>query len=128
MSVTEMNQKTTDLLRERFKDAILTVNEYRGELTIVVQKKQIVKIAEFLRDDETLKFDSIRDICGVDYYRPDDRYEVVYNLYSLTNNFRLRLKVRVAEEDPHVPTVTPVWEAANWPERETFDMYGLIFD
>jgi NADH-quinone oxidoreductase subunit C len=70
----------------------------------------------------------LRDVCGADYARPGERFEVVYNLYSLKHNRRLRLKVRVDEEDCRVPSVTPVWAAANWYERETFDMFGITFD
>ena len=115
-------------LKTRFGDSLLIVNEYRGELTLVVRKSDIVSICLFLRDDEELAFDSLRDLCGVDYSRPDDRFEVVYNLYSLRSNFRLRLKVRVEESDLHVPTITGVWSGANWLEREAYDMFGLIFD
>ena len=121
-----MKEQLLNSLKSQFSGSILTVNEYRGELTVVVKKEDIVKVCQFLRDNES--FDSLRDICGADYYRPDDRFEVVYNLYSLKNNFRLRLKIRVNENDLHVPTVTNVWPAANWYERETFDMYGIIFD
>lgn len=115
-------------LNAQFPSSVEHVNEYRGELTIVVKKKGIASICSLLRDDQELCFDSLRDICGTDYYRPDDRFEVVYNLYSLQKNSRLRIKVRVDEKDLHVPTVTGVWKAANWAERETYDMYGIVFD
>ena len=67
------------------------------------------------------------DVCGVDMYRPEGRFEVVYNLYSLTNKKYVRLKVLVDEEDLPVPTVTGVWPGANWHERETYDMFGIVF-
>ena len=121
-----------DLLREKlqsgFKDSIDSVNEFRGELTVVVRKHDIVRISKFLRDDPSFQFDSLRDVCGADYYRPDNRYEVVYNLFSLKNKSRLRLKVTVDESDMHVPSVVDLWSAANWAEREAYDMYGIIFD
>ena len=117
-----------DKLQSKFKDSIESVNEFRDELTTVVKKQDIVRICQFLRDDETLKFDSLRDLCGADYYRPHERYEVVYNLYSLKNKFRIRLKVKVDENDSHVPSVVSVWSTANWAEREAYDMYGIIFD
>jgi len=123
-----MKERILEKLTTHFKDSILSTNEYRGELTIVVKKEDIVRICQLLRDNEELCFDSLRDLCGVDYYRPEERFEVVYNLYSLKNNFRLRLKVRVDETDLHVPTVTGVWSTANWHEREAYDMYGIIFD
>lgn len=123
-----MNETIIGKLRSRFKDSILFSNEFRGELTVTVAKKQIAKICQFLRDDEALLFDSIRDICGADYCRPEDRFEVIYNLYSLVNKFRLRLKVRVDEHELSVPTVTGVWPGADWNERETFDMFGIRFE
>jgi NADH-quinone oxidoreductase subunit C len=102
--------------------------EYRDEFTVVLRKESIVECAKLLRDDPRFAFDSLRDVCGADYARPADRFEVVYNLYSLGHNRRLRLKVGVDEDDCRVPSVTPVWPAANWAERETFDMYGIRFD
>ncbi len=123
-----MMEKILDKLSSQFGGAIVSVNEYRGELTIVVAKSSINGVCRFLRDDDLSRFDSLRDLCGADYYRPDDRYEVVYNLYSLPGKRRLRLKVRVDEADLHVPSVTDVWETANWHERETYDMFGILFD
>ncbi|MBI3194253.1 MAG: NADH-quinone oxidoreductase subunit C [Ignavibacteriae bacterium] len=123
-----MNQRIIEKLKTHFADSIISVNEFREELTIVVKKNDIVKVCQFLRDDEELKFDSLRDVCGVDHYRPEERYEVVYNLYSLKNKFRIRLKVRVEENDIHVPSVTCVWESADWAEREAYDMFGILFD
>jgi NADH-quinone oxidoreductase subunit C len=115
-------------LTEKFGTAIQTVTEYRGETTVVVAKQEIAPVCLFLRDDADCRFDSIRDVCGADYYRPSDRYEVVYNLYSIARRDRLRVKVRVDESDLHVPTVTGVWSGANWAERETYDMFGIVFD
>ncbi len=123
-----MKTRLVESLTSRFGPAILAHNEYRGELTFIVEKKRIVDVCTFLRDDGELAFTSLRDVCGADYARPDERFEVVYNIYSLKNNFRLRLKVRVEESDLHVPSVTGVWPAADWAERETFDMYGIVFD
>ena len=122
----------SDLLRERltgkFGDAIQSITEYRAEVTVVAAKEQIVQICTFLRDEKEFLFDTIRDVSGTDYFRPADRYEVVYNIYSLPHKSRLRLKVRVDESDMHVPTVTGVWTGANWAERETYDMFGIQFD
>ena len=123
-----MKDLALEKLQSNCKDSIESVNEFRDELTVVVKKQDIVRICKFLRDDETLQFDSLRDVCGADYYRPDNRYEVVYNLFSLKNKYRLRLKVKVDENDLHVPSVVGVWSTANWHEREAYDMYGIIFD
>jgi NADH-quinone oxidoreductase subunit C len=123
-----MNKRIADKLKTHFAASIISVNEFREELTVVVKKNDIVKVCQFLRDDDELNFDSLRDVCGVDQYRPEGRYEVVYNLYSLKNKFRMRLKVSVEEDNLHVPSVTSVWQSADWAEREAYDMYGIIFD
>ncbi len=123
-----MNEQVLEKLRATFNDSIISVNEFRGELTIVVKKQDIVRICQFLRDDSELYFDSLRDVCGADYYRPDERYEVIYNLYSYKTLYRLRLKVRVDENELHVPSVASVWTTAEWAERETYDMFGITFD
>ncbi len=123
-----MNAHILEKLNEQCPGAVELANEYRGELTVVVKKSELVAVCRVLRTDPALQFDSIRDICGADYYRPDDRFEVVYNLYSIPQKVRLRLKVRVDESDLHVPTITGVWTGANWMERETYDMYGILFD
>ncbi len=123
-----MKEIILEKLNVQFSTAIESVNEYRGELTIIVKKPKIRDICFLLRDDPQLQFDSLRDVCGADYYRHDDRFEVIYNLYSIPNKFRLRLKVRMSESDIHVDSVVPVWSTADWEERETYDMFGIIFD
>lgn len=117
-----------DALRALVPDPVLSVGERLGEMTIVVRKESVVEVGRFLRDDPRFAFDSLRDVCGADYARPSERFEVVYNLYSIRHRKRLRLKVRVDEDDCRVPSVTAVWPAADWHERETFDMYGIRFD
>jgi len=123
-----MKEKLLNKLNAQFADSIESVNEFRNELTVFIRKDDIAKVCMFLRDDEELRFDSCRDVCGSDQNRKPDRFEVIYNLFSLKNKFRLRLKVRVEEEHPHVPTVTNVWPTANFEEREAYDMFGIIFD
>ena len=123
-----MKEKLLEKLKKNFSAAIEEIEEFRGELTLIVKKEEIVNICRFLRDDDELKFDSLRDICGADRYEADHRFEVVYNLYSLINKFRLRLKVRVDETEQHIQTVSKIWPAADFAEREAYDMFGIIFD
>ena len=123
-----MKDKLLDKLNTLFKDSIESVNEFRKELTIIIKKEDIAKVCQFLRDDEELRFDSLRDVCGADRFTPEKRFEVIYNLYSLKNNFRLRLKVQVETENPQIPTVTGVWPTANFEEREAYDMFGILFN
>ena len=123
-----MNSRIVERLNAFSRESIEGTDEFRGDLTVVVRRADIVRIATFLRDDPELSFDQIIDVIGVDMYRPEFRFEVVYVLYSLKNKQHLRLKVRVEEEHPAVPSVTGVWAGANWAEREAYDMVGITFD
>jgi NADH-quinone oxidoreductase subunit C len=97
-----------------------------GELSIDVLPGEIVRVMSFLRDDPACEFKILVDICGVDWPERAKRFAVVYHLLSLTGNMRLRVHVHVAENEA-VPSVVAVYPAANWFERETFDMYGIAF-
>jgi NADH-quinone oxidoreductase subunit C len=114
-------------LKAQFVDAVQEVVEAHGELTVVVSRAQIAEICQVLKDDPDLRFDMLMDMAGVDYLGREPRFEVVYHLYSVPHNRRLRLKVRVPEGDLVVPTVSAVWSTANWHEREAFDMLGIHF-
>ncbi|MDQ7019828.1 MAG: NADH-quinone oxidoreductase subunit C [Robiginitomaculum sp.] len=96
------------------------------ELTLNAHAEQIVKILTFLRDDSQCRFETLIDICGVDYPGRARRFDVVYHLLSMRENRRLRIKVKV-EEGGTVPSVVDVYPAANWNEREAFDMFGILF-
>ncbi len=122
-----MNERIIERLKEQFPQSIETTNEFRNDLTVQVKKTDIVRVCTFLRDDSELSFDMVIDVCGVDMYRPEGRFEVIYNLYSLKNKKYVRLKVLVDEENPVVDTVSAVWSGANWHERETYDMFGIKF-
>jgi NADH-quinone oxidoreductase subunit C len=100
-----------------------------GEITIVVPREHIVTACSFLKTWPESRFDFLSDICGADRGAEEDpRFEVNYHLFSTTLHHRLRLKVVLSEDDPHVPTVTGVWRTANWHERETFDLFGVVFN
>jgi NADH-quinone oxidoreductase subunit C len=122
-----VNERIAEVLRQKFPEGILGTDEFRGDLTVRVRKEDIVAACLFLRDDPECAFDMLIDLCGVDMYRPEARFEVVYHLYSLRSKRYLRLKVGVEENDAVVDTVTSVWPGANWHERETFDMIGVKF-
>jgi NADH-quinone oxidoreductase subunit C len=106
-----------------------------GELTIVVAAADYLAVATMLRDDPALAFEQLIDLCGVDYSGYGNgsyegpRYAVASHLLSLTHNWRLRLRVFAPDDElPVVPTLTDVWSAANWFEREAFDLYGILFE
>ncbi len=122
-----MNDRIVEKLKGFSAASILRTEEFRGDLTVTVARDDIVRVGEFVKGDPDLAFDMVIDILGVDTYRPEGRFEVVYVLYSLKHKKYLRLKVRVEEDDAVVPSVTAVWAGANWPERETYDMFGITF-
>jgi NADH-quinone oxidoreductase subunit C len=122
-----MNELILRKLKEQMPGSITGHTEFRNDLSVNVRKADIVKVCGFLKTDPELAFDMVIDILGVDMYRPEERFEVVYNLYSIKNKKYLRLKVAVDESDCVVPTVSGVWSGANWHERETFDMMGVKF-
>jgi NADH-quinone oxidoreductase subunit C len=123
-----MNDVIIQKLKTEFPDSIESTTVFRNDLTIQVKREDIVKVSGFLKNDPALSFDMVVDLCGVDMYRPEGRFEVIYNLYSLKNKKYVRLKVLVDEEDPVVDTVGTVWSGAGWHERETYDMFGIKFE
>ena len=105
------------------------INSYEfllGELCLYIEGANIVSTLKFLRDDVNCKFKQLVDVCGVDFPDRDPRFEIVYNLLSLNNNNRIRLKVRTNDDTP-VPTATEVFSSANWWEREVWDLFGIYF-
>ncbi|GAB4119378.1 MAG: NADH-quinone oxidoreductase subunit C [Rhodothalassiaceae bacterium] len=99
----------------------------RDELTVHARADRIAKVLTFLRDDGDCRFTTLVDICGVDWPEREKRFDVVYHLLSMHLNQRIRVKVETDEKTP-VPTVTGVYSAANWFERELWDMYGVLVD
>jgi len=116
-------------LQREHPEWIVEAIEALGEVTVVVPASHIVDVCAELKTGAESKFDFLADICGADRgVEEEPRFEVNYHLFSTTKHHRLRLKVLLNEEDAHVPTVTGVWRTANWHERETFDLIGVIFD
>jgi NADH-quinone oxidoreductase subunit C len=111
-----------------FGDAVSTVVVDRGELTFHVRREHLVGLCRTLRDDPALRFELCSSVSGVDYLGTPTRLHAVYHLTSMTYRRLLRLEVSVTAEDPHVPSVTQVYPTADWHERETWDMYGIVFD
>lgn len=114
-------------LQERFPTSILEVKTFRDEVSFVVQKKDIFEICKFLYSDPDLQYQMLTDLCGVDYFPETPRFEVVYLLYSMKNQQRLRLKIRVGDSES-VLSVESIWKAANWLEREVYDLFGIPFE
>lgn len=121
-----MKTEIITAIKTQFEGVILTHTTYAGEDTFLVPTAQLVAFATALK--ETYNFDGLIDMTAVDRFTEEERFEVSYNVVSFSKGMRLRFKTRVEEENPHVPTVTHLWGAAHWLEREAFDMMGIIFD
>jgi len=119
-----------DLLA-RVRDAggehVLETHEHVGDATVVIDREAALAVFEALRDSSELAFNFLMDVTAVDYLGRNPRFEVVYHLYSMTHNQRLRVKIRVLEQDAWVHSLVGLWKSANWLEREAWDMFGIRF-
>jgi NADH-quinone oxidoreductase subunit C len=114
-------------LKERFGDSILSLVEACGEETIVIDRDRALEILTALRDEPGFEFDFLTDLSAVDWLERKPRYEVVYHLNSIKRAHRLRVKVGVDGAEPWAHSVIDLWKAADWMERECFDMFGITF-
>ncbi|NNG17991.1 NADH-quinone oxidoreductase subunit C [Naumannella sp. ID2617S] len=121
--------EVVDRIAELVPNSVREVVVHRGELTLYVEPELLPALARALRDDARLRFEHCASVSGV-HYPADTGNELhaVYHLQSLTHNRRLRLEASCSEQHPHLPSVVPTYPAADWHERETWDMFGLIFD
>lgn len=125
--MTEKLHAYVEKLKKKNEAWVTGVVEGHGEVTVMVPRESIVDVCAFLKDKHD--FDMLADLCGADRGPEEDpRFEVNYHLFSTIHYNRLRLKVVLSEDDAHVASVTPLWRTANWHERETFDLVGVIFD
>lgn len=115
-------------LTEHFGEDAFRVAEHRGELSVSIPRERLVEFVRFLKEEPTLGFNFLKDVCAVDWNRRRERFELIYNLWSIGQNIRLRVKCFTEEKSPHVDSLTGLYPAANWYERETYDMHGIIFD
>jgi NADH-quinone oxidoreductase subunit C/D len=120
---------TQTKLAQQFPQALVAQHADHGDATVVVRREAWGQVAQFLRDDPALHYSFLMDLTAVDYLTMGrmPRYEVVAHLYSLLHNQRLRLKAQVPDNDPRIDSLMPVWEGANWFEREVYDMFGITF-
>src|SRR6185369_14183237 len=123
---TASDEGVIDAATKALGDALLGVKEHVGEITLTVKRDEIVNVLKKLRDTAGLEYQQLMEMAGVDYPDRAERFEVVYQLLSLTRNRRLRVKVSTDEATP-VPSVTALWPVAGWLEREVYDMYGVTF-
>lgn len=129
-----MAQKVLDALKKKFGDAVLDTSGAYGDETAVVKREKLVEIATFLRDDDAMKLDAPVFVTCIDLLDsgidPDKepRFEVCYQLRSMKHRHRVRLKIRLPESAPKLPSLSGLWPGFDWQERETYDMYGIQFE
>lgn len=124
--MTEQLTMVGDHIAQAFPQDVTRTQIAHGELAIEARRDAVTRVLAFLRDDPKCLFKILIDVCGVDYPEREERFDVVYNLLSVKNNQRIRLKVRASEETP-VPSATSIFSSASWFERETWDLYGVYF-
>lgn len=125
LELSESLQKTVDSLSEHFSDDLIEVYQSSGDTFILVDSGSLLDICRHLKEE--LHYVYLSDIFGIDRYTSEERFEVVYNLLSLRTTTRFFLKVRCEEENPVLESVSKIWPAASWNEREVYDMFGVKF-
>ena len=117
-------------LKEKFPEAITETHNHRGDETAVVEREAIVEVLLFVKNDSAFDLNMLMDLTAVDGLEMKwaPRFEVVYHLYSIAKNHRLRLKVKVDEKNAAMPSVVDLWPVADWFEREVWDMFGIRFE
>lgn len=124
---TERDQLVISQLENKFNDAIQLHQQQSDMLCVKVQKEAVVEVLLFLRDHQELQYNFLTTLCGM-HYPETNELGVVYHLQSFVNNHRIRIKTSTDLNQPTVPTITSLWPAANWMERETYDFFGIQFE
>lgn len=121
------NNRAVVKLREKYAASIIDVVEFRGEVTVTVKRDDIIPVLSFLK--QSLQYNLLTDVTAVDYLgKKEERFMMVYQLYSIPNKDRLRIKAAVSESDCRIQSATQVWQTANWLEREVYDLFGITFE
>lgn len=117
-----------NVIKESMPKSIISVETSNGDLSISANKENIFDFIKFMKEDARLQFDMLSDLFAVDYPKRAERIEVIYNLYSTKNNFRIFLKSAGKIDESNYPSLTQLYDSANWFEREVYDMFGLKFN
>ena len=120
----------TTLLKQEFPDDVTDFHAHRDDETVVIKRDALEAVCRFLRDDTRCSFEIMMDLTAVDRLEMNEspRFEMVYHFKSLTHARRLRLKVRLTEDDCKISSIHHLWKAVDWYERECFDMFGIVFE
>tara|TARA_B100002051_G_scaffold133815_1_gene127178 strand:+ start:484 stop:1080 length:597 start_codon:yes stop_codon:yes gene_type:complete len=122
----DRHKKIEKLINARFSNRGIETKIINEELTLTLSKSLLIQVVSFMRDDKDFLFKQLIDICAVDFPNRNERFEIVYHLLSVKLNQRIRVKLSVAEGDL-VPSLVSLYEAANWYEREIWDLFGVMF-
>ena len=122
------NHSLVQSLTEKFGEKVTGFSEPYGLLTFETSKDVIIDVLTFLKEDSAIRFNFLTDITAVHYPEKEKGIAVVYHMHSMVNRVRIRIKVFIDERNPEIPTATTLWNAANWMERETYDLFGVKFD
>lgn len=114
-------------VKEKFGESLEEISDFRDDLCVTIKKDQIVNLGKFLKEDPDLQFIMCKDVTAIDWATRKKRFTTVYHIYSFKLNYTLRLKSNIDDNPPTIETVSSIWQSANWYERETWDMYGIIF-
>ena len=120
----------TIMLKQKFPGAVTGFHSHRGDETVIIERSAFESVCRFLRDDSRCSFEIMMDLTAVDRLEMNEtpRFEMVYHFKSLTHARRLRLKVRLTEDDFKIDSINHLWKAVDWYERECFDMFGIVFE
>jgi len=122
------NQLVLNRLQAIFGETVKSLGDPHGLLTIDVPRESILDVLHFVKEDEMLRCNYLTDITAVHYPKQEKEFCVVYHVYNMLQNYRLRLKVYLNGPEPILPTATSLWKGANWMERETYDFFGIVFE
>lgn len=124
------SQEMMEKIQTKFGDCVLALSDRLQEATVSIKRDCVLQLLQFLQEDPDLAFDYLMDLCGVDYLEMGgpERFGITYHLYSMKHNHRIRVKAYIPETDLRIDSVSHLWAAANWAEREVYDMYGIEFN
>jgi NADH/F420H2 dehydrogenase subunit C len=123
-----INMSIIDFINQNYPNTVIKSHSEYGDETVFVDKKDIFEFLKFLKTNPKHPFDLMLDVCGVDYIGESPRFEVVYHLYSMKTKARIRIRVKLAEDDLTIPSAMSIWEACDWFEREAYEMFGIVFE
>jgi NADH-quinone oxidoreductase subunit C len=122
------NEELLNSIKAKFDSDVTNISEPFGLLTLETSREKIIDLLTFLKTDAALQFIYLTDLTAIHYPEHEKPIGIIYHVHSLVNNIRIRVKVFVADGDVKMPTATVLWNGANWMERETYDLFGVVFE